>query len=311
MAPAIVERAIWSIGAVSVPVWPEWELEQVAHVLADARPQVLFAPDRESAQGLSVIGGLPESVRATILLTGSPDDDEGGDLLPYERFMDYGGVLDTAERAAMLRTSARSVKPEDLATIEYTMESRGATRQEVDHATMVGTMEGLSRRFPPAHEGIHLLTDNRPGTIQRALLFAGWADGLTMTAFATSQEVWEQASALRPDVVACREEAVGPLLERIRRAAAEAPGQGRESDLTSPHGTGAKHRLSLFVMDGLSDSLDRSAAGGGRVEYVQPADLDVPPAGGSAAVTSTARALDARPKRANGDGAGDGVRSIG
>jgi acyl-CoA synthetase (AMP-forming)/AMP-acid ligase II len=291
--PAIVERGIWSIGAVSVPVWPGWELEHVAQVLDDAQPQVLFAPERQIVQNLNVIGGLPESVRAVILFEGPADDDE--EMLPYEKFMEHGGVLDTAERAAMWRTSAKGAKPEDVISIEYAGDSEEAVRQVVSHSTMVRTMVGISRRFPPAHDRIHLLTDSRPDHFQRALLFAAWADGLTQTAFATTNEAREQVGPLHPNLVACPQTLAGALLDQIRDAPLPAQTGG------SVEGAGAERRLSLFVTDGFS--APPQTGGGEAVEFVQPHDLGLEPAVGGARVLDVGG--DFGTTAASGGGEGD------
>jgi hypothetical protein len=246
-------------------------------VLGDTQPQVLFAPERQIVQNLNVIGGLPESVRAVILFDGPADDDD--EFLPFDKFMDYGGVLDTAERAAMWRTSAKAAQPEDIIAIEFGDDPERAGRREVSHSTMVHSMVEVARRFPPARGRVHLLAGDRPDRPQRALLFSGWANGLTQTAFATTSVAREAAGTLRPDLVACPEAMVGAVLEEVREQGEEAGKGAVGQDI---EGAGAKRRLSLFVTDGFA-AVPRPS-GGEAVEFVQPNDLHVEPAVGGAGV---------------------------
>ncbi|MFQ5890302.1 MAG: AMP-binding protein [Gemmatimonadota bacterium] len=208
---AYVERGCWSIGAISVPVWPEWDLRRVGEVLADASPQVLFAPDIESLNALKLTGGLPESVRATILMGGPTDPEE--ESLPFEKLMDYGSVLDTPERASMWRTSAREAEPGDVVAFEYA--ETGLDRREVDHRVLVRVIESVLRRFPPARGRVRVLADERPEMLSRAILYACWADGLSRAAFATSAEAAGRVAELEPELVVCREGMVTSFLRAI------------------------------------------------------------------------------------------------
>lgn len=210
----LIERAVWSIGAVSVPVWPSWSVARVAEVLADAKPGVLFAPDWETVRTLGAIGGLPESVHAVVPLRGEPEDPDAA--LPFAQFMEYGGVLDTAERAAMWRTLARSLRPELAASREYAPD--GALRWgKLDHATLVAAVERILRRFPPRRGAVYLLLDERPHRFQRALVYAVWADGVTRLAFAAEPGARDRLGELPApaDLLAGPADAVASGLEAL------------------------------------------------------------------------------------------------
>lgn len=204
---AEIERAVWSIGAVSVPVWPEWPVERVAAVLAESGPEVLFVPSTAAARELEGIGGRPETLRAIICLESEPD--AADEWLRFERFLEGGAVLDTAERASMWRTLARRVGPDAPATLEFERsgdevpgETFAGRARPVTQRELVAAAGRLARRHPPRHGGIRLLATERPDPRSRALLLAGWADGLTRTAFAPAGRASELGRELGADLVA-------------------------------------------------------------------------------------------------------------
>lgn len=229
---AVIERGVWLAGGVSVPIWPEWEPERVARVLDDARPEVLFAPELDAVESLRVLDGVPPSVQVVVPLR-APDE-KGEDWLSYDKLLEYGGVQDTPERASMLRTSAREVAPGTVATYEYggaggtghggAGGSGGRTgRRELDQGALAEVATRVARRFPPRPGRVQLLAGDRPDLLSRVLLFAGWADGVTTTAFARTRAGHERAGELEPELVACDGE-VAPALLASLPARGEAAG---------------------------------------------------------------------------------------
>ncbi|MFQ5679921.1 MAG: AMP-binding protein [Gemmatimonadota bacterium] len=224
----VVERGVWSVGAVSVPVWPEWPLERVAAVLEDAAPAVLFAPDVGAIQALRAIGGFPESVQTTIPLRAS--EASGEDWLSYDKLMEYGGVLDTPERASMWRTYNRAVEPDAVISYEYGAgdaapgePSFPGERREMDHGTIVGLAEALARKFPARQGRVQVLAVSRPTLLARALLYAGWADGLTRTAFAAGRPAQERVGELAPALALCDGKDAPLVLQGMMGASADEP----------------------------------------------------------------------------------------
>ncbi len=191
----VLERAIWSVGATTVPVWPSWGLERVGQVLRDSQPAVLFAADRLAVNTLRIIGGLPDTIRAVILLEGEAGDPD--QELPYARFMDYGGVLDTAERAAMWRTMCAMSSPDDVISHEYEADAVTA----VTHAEWVEALASVAHHFKPERGRVQIVCDPRPSRAARALVYSGWADGFTQTVFAATDAARRRVTEFDPDLV--------------------------------------------------------------------------------------------------------------
>lgn len=214
---ATVERGIWSIGGLTVPLPPDWTTDQVATALHEVTPTVLFAPDVDSLRELKAIGGLPDSVRASVLLAGEAED-LGEEALPYARFMDYGGVLDTAERASMWRTTVRSIPPGTPVSLEYRWQDGLKPLGAISQAGLVDAVDAVLRLLPPEQGRLQILAGDRPDPVARALLYAAWADGLTRTAFVESQAAVDHAAELEPTLVAGPADMLARLVEKLQEA---------------------------------------------------------------------------------------------
>jgi len=179
---------------------PEWELGDIAEILRDAQPMVLFATDGEAVRKLRILGGIPECLQNIVVLERPDDPDE---VISFSHFLADGGLLDTAERAARLRAGARSLAGDAIATLETKRESGKLLREPVDHRTMVEEIEALVVDSSPRTEGDRILSSLRPERRHRATLYAGWADGLTRTVFAVTPAARDNLEALplasRPD----------------------------------------------------------------------------------------------------------------
>ncbi len=127
---ALLERAVWGLGAVSVPLSPG----------SDRALKAVFSADSD-----------------------------------WDALLDRGGVLDTPERASWFRAAAREVPPDVVASIESGAELR--------HEEWVLRIERFLARFPPARGRRNLLAIGKPWVAARALIYAGWADGLTTVVF--------------------------------------------------------------------------------------------------------------------------------
>jgi hypothetical protein len=213
---ATVERGIWSIGGLSVPVWPSWSADKVATVLHECTPAVLFAPSVHSVRELKAIGGMPDSIQATVLLAGESEDMED-EALPYDRFMDYGGVLDTAERASMWRTTVRAIPPGAAVSLEYRWQGGLKPEGAISQEGLVEAVAAVLRLLPPEAGRLQILAGDRPDPVSRALLYAAWADGLTRTAFIRSQAGIDHASDLDPQLVAGPADLVEQLVDRLQQ----------------------------------------------------------------------------------------------
>jgi acyl-CoA synthetase (AMP-forming)/AMP-acid ligase II len=143
---AFVERGIWGLGAASLPLWPESSPSEIARRLERERPKVLV-----SSRSVGFAGA-----QAT----------------PGELF-ERGGALDTPERASRFRSTARTIPPETIASLDP------APGSELSHAGWVGWVREFLESHPPRRGLEHVVEGERPGLEARIVMYSGWADGLT------------------------------------------------------------------------------------------------------------------------------------
>jgi hypothetical protein len=158
---ALVERGLWGLGAVSLPLSPDAGSGDLALTLAEARPRAVIAERAADVVPLR----LPDSVIAVVTI----EDETGATSL--RALLDRGGVLDTPEKASRFRATARLVPPEAPASLER--------EGKIDHGGWARRIERFLLRFPPKRGGRHVLRFPTPDLGARIVLHAGWADGLT------------------------------------------------------------------------------------------------------------------------------------
>lgn len=267
---AVIERAAWSIGAVSVPVGHDWDLERVSRVLQDSTPEILFADDWQSVKQLRTIGGLPESVMAVILMRGEPDDEQ--EALPFPKFMEYGGVLDTAERASMWRTTARRAAPRDVVAWEYQWEGGALVRSRQTQATVLAAVRDLQERFPPVVGRLQLLVTEEADPRVRIAAYSGWSDGSTVTVFARDEAEAERGGRMNPQLIMGDTSRVNAALSALSRG-----GDDQGETRNSFWGDRAPSALPEEWTEGPAIVVTDTIAEGGEAEtlFRQPTDLEV------------------------------------
>ena len=122
---ALADWACLTIGAADVPIYATLPAEQIPHILTDSGAVVLFvssmaqaekiASVRDKVPGVKHVVAFDEEARALADLT----------LADLER---RGEARDSAERAASWEADARTIEPDDVATIIYTSGTTGAPK---------------------------------------------------------------------------------------------------------------------------------------------------------------------------------------
>ncbi len=145
----LIERAVWGLGATSVPV-------RDLSLLENCKPVVAFS-DCESSS-------FSQFKLKVVTLT------EG-----YLELLDEGGVLDTPERATQFRKQARQMAPEVVASIE--------DGRECSHRYWISVIEQFSSKHKCKPGQTNVLTSREPNMASRVALYAAWGGGIVRTAF--------------------------------------------------------------------------------------------------------------------------------
>jgi hypothetical protein len=185
----VVDFAAMGFGA--VPVGLEHDLPDGAlrKVFAEARPRVVFATDGESAGRLLALQREGATGEATVIAAGLTEEER---VLPLERLLELGSILDTAERAQSFRAVSRQVEPASSAL--WHAVGDGIVR--MSHAEAMRTLAPVLRALPAEEGDLACALGPRVDLALRLRLAAFVGDGLTTTVL--HDEGPTDLAALRP-----------------------------------------------------------------------------------------------------------------
>jgi long-chain acyl-CoA synthetase len=135
---AIIDFAILSIGAVTVPIYETSSVEQVRFVLADSGAVVAFVETDDHAGKVEQLEHELPALRKILQIDGS-----GPPAL--DELAEAGRDIDAAEVQARLA----AIKSADLATLVYTSGTTGRPKGcQLTHANLLFEMRGAKSSFP-------------------------------------------------------------------------------------------------------------------------------------------------------------------
>ncbi|BCJ27847.1 AMP-dependent synthetase/ligase [Actinocatenispora sera] len=200
----VCDYALWSIGAVSVPVYDTASVEQVAWIL------------RDSGAGWCLVGGADEArvvETATRTIGGPP---------PVVLRLDGGALDRLAERAADVDDEAfaqrRKVPPESVATIIYTSGTTGPAKGvAITHDNFLSNLDGFLDRLGPvfAPGGAIVLFLPLAHIFTRTMQCAAVLRQVRVTHLPRTAELAAGLAAVRPTVLPL----VPRYMEKLRDAA--------------------------------------------------------------------------------------------
>jgi long-chain acyl-CoA synthetase len=187
----VVDYAIWSIGAVTVPVYETSSAEQIEWILSDSGARAAFVETDDHAERV-------ESVRSSAPELGEVWKFEGDDL---DRLRESGAEVDDAT----LEKRRTAVKVDDLATLIYTSGTTGRPKGcELSHRNFLfialQALEGPAKQVLQGKENPSTLL-----FLPLAHVFARFVQVMTIEAKAvlghfptTGPELIEQFAVFRP-----------------------------------------------------------------------------------------------------------------
>jgi long-chain acyl-CoA synthetase len=190
---AILDLAILSIGAVTVPIYETSSAEQVRWVLQDSEAVVAFAEtDAHAATVTELTGELP-ALRRVLHIDGS-----GPKAL--DQLVEAGGAVDPEQLAA--RQAA--LRPEDPATLIYTSGTTGRPKGcQLTHANLLYETQGAKECLPTLlDEGQRLLIFlPLAHVLARALTLSAFANKVTCGFTSDIKNLLPMFAVFKPTVV--------------------------------------------------------------------------------------------------------------
>ena len=209
-----VDFAIFSVGAITVPIYPSYTAEQVVHIVNDSEARLMVVEDPpQLAKVLGVRGRMPGLSRIVMIDAGQGHDPtllgwDGLVRLGRDQAGTFGPVL--AERVA-------GIRPEDIATIVYTSGTTGPPKGVVQtHRNHMAMLEAMAEVAPVQPGDVHLVFLPLAHSFGRLEAFMGVHLGLT-TAFAESlDQLADNIRDVRPHFLLAVPRVYEKLHARIR-----------------------------------------------------------------------------------------------
>ncbi|MDT5149496.1 MAG: long-chain acyl-CoA synthetase [Mycobacterium sp.] len=135
---AILDFAILSIGAVTVPIYETSSAEQVRFVLSDSGAVVAFAETDEHAKKIEQLSEELPELRLVLRIDGTGPS-------AFDQLAERGKATDPAEVQARLA----AIKSADVATLVYTSGTTGRPKGcQLTHSNLLHEMRGAKACFP-------------------------------------------------------------------------------------------------------------------------------------------------------------------
>lgn len=153
----LIDFAIWSAGAVTVPIYETSSPDQVRWILADSGATGVFVETGDHGASLNEIRSeLPDLRHVWQIDPQAPESADSAEAVAVERLSQAGGSLSDDD----VRTRRRSVGADELATIVYTSGTTGRPKGVVlTHRNLLSEIRADIDAFPELMEqGSSLLT---------------------------------------------------------------------------------------------------------------------------------------------------------
>jgi long-chain acyl-CoA synthetase len=168
----IIDFAILSIGAVTVPIYETSSAEQISFVLSDSGAVAAFAETDEHADKIKELKGELPELRKILRI-------DGIGPAALEELADAGEGTDASELTARLS----AIKSTDVATLVYTSGTTGRPKGcQLTHSNLLYEMRGAKACFPALLDKGEKLLVFLPlaHVLARAITISAFSNGVTL-----------------------------------------------------------------------------------------------------------------------------------
>lgn len=143
---AMSDWAILSLGAITVPIYPNLPARQVEYILQNSDAQAMFVSDEEQLEKVQSVRAACPMLKHVVLFAESASPSES--LLDFPSLQEKGRAFASAHPSHVSESINRTL-PEDLATIIYTSGTTGLPKGVMlTHGNLISNCVASSKSFP-------------------------------------------------------------------------------------------------------------------------------------------------------------------
>lgn len=213
-------------GVVDVPIYPTLSPSQACYIMRDAGARVLFVQNREAHDRFKQAIGECPSLKEVVLMTGdaasdAASDDAGSRSMTLAQLEERGRELD-GERPELAGELARSVAPEDLATIIYTSGTTGEPKGVMlTHSNVVSNLIDTSDQLAFTPQDVMLSVLPLSHIFERGAMYMYIHHGARVFFAEAIDRIGDNIREVRPTVVVAVPRLFEKIYARIQEKAAE------------------------------------------------------------------------------------------
>ncbi|MDH4271739.1 MAG: long-chain fatty acid--CoA ligase [Candidatus Aminicenantes bacterium] len=203
----MTDYAILSIGAITVPIYPSLVPDQIKYIINDSDSKVVIVSDEKLWDKVAAIRRALPGVGHFVSFEARPADS----VLPLDDLEAEGEKSRRAD-PRLFEETARSVKPDDLASIIYTSGTTGIPKGVMlTHANFASNVETLATIIPFGYQDTDLSFLPLSHVLERLVTFAFMSRGVSMAYAESVETVADNLLEVKPTIMV----SVPRLFEKI------------------------------------------------------------------------------------------------
>ena len=190
--------ASWTLGAVTVTLYPSLLANTISYIINDAQVKYLFVENKEQYEKLLAVRSEIEGVERVIVY--DPSDMPADDWVISFADLRKLHTGSAAERAALADKMAAELTPDTLATIVYTSGTTGNPKGAMlTHGCFLAQCEALRERLPQLQPGdVDLMFLPAAHIFGRAQHVVGFERGLSTAISESIRTVLDDLQSVKP-----------------------------------------------------------------------------------------------------------------
>jgi long-chain acyl-CoA synthetase len=193
--------AIFSIGGVTIPIYPTYPADLVQYIVNDAGVKTLIVEDAAQLAKVLEVRAKMDGLEQVVVIDGPEPKESGGRVLTWAALREQGRAGLAGVKGELDRRIAEG-KPDETATIVYTSGTTGPPKGVVQtHGNHMAALGSSGQTMAVDEADVHLLFLPLAHSFGRLESFTGVYRGLT-TAFAESiDKLRENLPEVRPHFI--------------------------------------------------------------------------------------------------------------